>query len=133
MTEIIKIHYTATVFMCGLIWITQLVHYPAFNYVDKNLSSKFHFFHSKRISLIVLPVMLTELASCIYILIFESPDFKFNLSCLLLLLIWASTFFLQMNYHKKLSTNFSDIYVKKLVKTNWIRTLFWTLRVLLLF
>ncbi len=42
--------------------------------------------------------------------------------------IWASTFFVQVPLHEKLGGGFDADVQKRLVSTNWIRTIFWTLR-----
>jgi len=47
---------------------------------------------------------------------------------LVLLEIHLSTIFLQIPLHKKLSKGYEREVVRKLVATNWIRTIGWTVR-----
>jgi hypothetical protein len=42
--------------------------------------------------------------------------------------IWASTFFLQVPCHLKLSTGWDAATHRFLVQSNWIRTVLWTAR-----
>jgi sugar (pentulose or hexulose) kinase len=50
----------------------------------------------------------------------------------LLVLIWASTFWLQVPQHLRLSERYDSYAQQLLVQTNWIRTLAWTARGFLL-
>jgi sugar (pentulose or hexulose) kinase len=47
-------------------------------------------------------------------------------------LIWASTFWLQVPQHLRLSEPYDSYAQQLLVQTNWIRTLAWTARGFLL-
>ena len=128
---IFLIHVYASLFMLGLIWFIQLVHYPSFFYVDKNNFSEFEKFHASNISIIVMPVMILELLTGLYIggrAYFELP---YLINIILIACIWASTFFLSVPAHNILSKQWSEAAAKKLVSTNWIRTVLWTLKALL--
>jgi hypothetical protein len=107
-----------------LIWIIQILHYPSFLYVDKANFAEFEAFHANRISLIVIPLMLTEAALAFY---GRRPAI---LS--ILILIWLSTFFLQVPCHHKLQLGHDEATIKKLISTNWIRTFLWSLKLILL-
>ena len=48
--------------MVGVIWVIQLVHYPSFHFINKKDYEQFQDFHMKRITYIVMPTMLIELA-----------------------------------------------------------------------
>lgn len=115
--------------MTGVIWLIQLVHYPSFSRIDAAKFAEFHQFHTKNISFIVLPLMLTELITAFYLIYQKSPfqySLQFGLS--LVLIIWLSTFLLQVPAHNALAHGFDDLQYKKLINTNWIRTIAWTLR-----
>jgi hypothetical protein len=43
-------------------------------------------------------------------------------------IIWLSTFLLQVPIHKKLRSGKEDSHIKRLVATNWIRTIAWSLK-----
>ena len=124
----------STLFMTGLIWCIQVVHYPLFEKVGKEIFSEYHNSHSIRITYIVLPVMVTEIISGFLLLgehdILSTPAAIALLG--MILAIWASTFFLQVPYHGSLSGGWNADTIHSLVNTNWIRTFFWTLRSLIL-
>lgn len=132
MSELIfLIHTAATLFLVGLIWTIQIVHYPLFARVGAGGYAAYQTGHMSRITYVVAPVMLAELATAVYLAIFSgagiNPNyFRFGLA--LVLLNWISTLFVQSPIHGKLAQNYNDELIKKLVTTNWIRTIFWTLR-----
>ncbi len=116
-------------FLCGLIWCVQLVHYPFFLRTAKAHFADHIRFHKIRISWIVVPVMVTELTSSA-ILAFRSETFtNWHIAGLsIVILIWLVTFLVQVPLHTKLSDGYNESTVKKLVHTNWIRTLLWTVK-----
>lgn len=131
MNLVLYIHFGICLFMCGLIWLVQLVHYPSFRFVDKKNWLEFEKFHIRYISWIVMPVMFGELITAVLLGLF----FKDALSILnlcLFLLIWLSTITLSMPSHKKLSVKHDPREIEKLIKTNWPRTILWSLRSILL-
>jgi hypothetical protein len=125
------VHLSACAFMTGLIWLVQIVHYPGFVYVDVKGWSEFHRFHSARISWIVLPVMVTELVTGFF-LFFQFSGWIYNANFLAILLTWATTFFVSVPLHNRLSQRRDEDIVRKLVLTNWLRTSLWTTRLFLL-
>ncbi len=123
-------------FLTGLIWTIQLVHYPSFSMIDENQFGSFTKFHGFRISLIVMPLMCLELITG-FLLVhsqFDVPGFSkfFIINFIGVVLIWASTFFLSVPIHAKLDSGFNQDQIKLLVMTNWPRTVFWSLRSVLL-
>ncbi len=114
--------------LVGLIWVIQLVHYPTFAYVDNSNFLQFHAHHSKSISIIVMPLMLIELALATYFAYQNQWNFIALTPLLFVLLIWASTFFIQVPIHQKLGQGKNLVLIQKLVNTNWIRTIFWTIK-----
>lgn len=76
--------------------------------------------------------MVLELLTAIFLL-FQFPEAKvFWANMFMLSLIWLSTFFLSVPLHNSLSQKQDLIIIKKLVATNWVRTVLWTARLLLL-
>jgi hypothetical protein len=117
--------------LTGLIWTIQLVHYPLFEKADRARFADFEAEHSMRITWLVGPLMLAELAAAA-LLAFRPPDRVPPLAAwfllLLLGLIWASTLFLQVPRHAELAHGFSPAAHHALVLSNWIRTAAWTAR-----
>ncbi len=122
------------IFMCGVIWIVQLVHYPSFYFVDTNKFEKFEHFHQKNVTFIVLPMMCLELFSNIINMVY----FKNHLNILdyflsfLLFTIWAITFFACIPCHRILSNGSNIHIIDKLITFNWYRTILWSMRAVLL-
>jgi hypothetical protein len=129
---VLVLHFMLTVFMTGLIWTIQLVHYPTFHYINLGTYTTFHEFHMKRISIIVVPVMTLELLTGL-LLVVLNPERLNLINIVFLILIWISTAVLSVPSHANLEKSYSFNEVTKLVKTNWPRTLFWTLRTAILF
>ncbi len=125
-------HLIFSAIMVGVIWVIQLVHYPAFHFIDKDMYASFQKFHMNSISLIVVPVMILELATGVLLLAGNSKNILIIISFSLLILIWAITGIFFSGAHGKLITGYNVLVVDKLVSMNWIRTILWTLKMLLL-
>ena len=124
-----------TMFMTGVIWIIQIVHYPLFAFVGDKRYAEFHHAHMNWISFVVAPTMIVE-AGTAALLVFYSPKqaqtWQIWVGLILIAVIWASTFFLQVPLHERLAQGFDHDTHRALVNTNWIRTIAWTLRAALL-
>ncbi len=118
--------------LTGVIWTIQTVHYPSFHYIDKLSFVNFHQFHERRISIIVMPLMILELISSVALYINDMSNFTFLLNFIIVGLIWCSTFFIQVPIHNILSQKKDNMMIEKLVSTNWIRTFLWSMRMLLI-
>jgi len=127
------IHFAATAVMAGLIWTIQLLHYPFFHHLGKENFAEHMEQHRTKISFIVVPVMLLELFTAAVLALTATPfQLLFVTGLILLICIWASTFFIQMPGHNRLTAGYSKSEVDKLVKYNWIRTSLWSLRLIFL-
>lgn len=120
--------------MLGLIWVVQLVTYPAFLHVPPDRFRAYHRDHMRRISWIVVPVLLAELAAALWLLC--APDQRAHPQQVWVVgslgLAWGSTFLAQVPLHQKLKAGFDQVLIGRLVKTNWMRTFAWTLKAALL-
>ena len=85
-------HLIFTSIMTGVIWVIQIVHYPSFHFIEKELYTAFQKFHMNKISIIVIPIMLAELITGV-ILLFDksSKSFILIISLIVLILIWLIT------------------------------------------
>lgn len=124
---IIWVHFFCSLWMTSLIWVIQILHYPSFLFIDKNKNIAFSQFHQQRISFLVIPFMILELASLVYLIIKFPLKIEFYILGLLLGLIWISTFLLQVPCHHELSQGNIKV-INKLIKTNWIRTIAWSIK-----
>lgn len=119
----------SSLYLMGLIWTVQLVHYPSFRYIDPESFADFSSFHQSSITWIVAPVMIVELGSSLYLCSLSAGDWKLVLLAMMVGLVWCSTFFLSVPLHSALAEKgFDPILIEKLISTNWPRTLLWTLK-----
>ena len=120
----------ATLFMVGLIWFVQIVHYPLYANVGREQFPEYEALHNRMTTWVVGPAMLVELVTAVLILKY-SPLASSTLAWMglgLLIVIWVSTAALSVPAHDVLTAGFSEGAYRKLVNTNWIRTFAWTAR-----
>lgn len=72
MTAVLLACAAATLFMTGLTWFVQVVHYPLFPAVGEERFPEFHRIHSNRTTWVVLPPMLVELVTS-WVLVVDPP------------------------------------------------------------
>jgi hypothetical protein len=128
------LHASATLVMVGIIWTVQIVHYPLMAMADRRRYADFQSQHERRISRVVIPVMLTELLTACLLAVAPWSAVAAPLAWAglgLLALIWGSTFLIQVPLHGKLGHGFDAAAHRRLVRSNWIRTAAWTARGLL--
>ena len=120
-----------TLFMTGVIWIVQAVHYPLMAEVGVERFPRYERGHSRRITWVVAPPMLAEAVVAVVLVAQPPPQVPslalwFGLG--LVGAIWISTAFLQVPQHATLTAGFDARAHRRLVATNWVRTVAWTLR-----
>ena len=123
------LHLAATLFMTGLIWFVQVVHYPLFAGVPGEAFIPYTARHQRLTGFVVGPVMGLELATAIGL--FWSPDIprlELWLGLGLLGIIWLSTALVQVPRHSRLGRGYDAGVIGELVNSNWLRTAAWTLR-----
>ncbi len=130
MMDLVFIHTITVWFLVGLIMTIHFVHYPSFHYVDRNQFSDFCRFHQFRITWIVVPTMILELLTGVFIVIqpsgLEATLSYVNLAGLLT--IWLITFIESGPLHIKLLKGYDKRLVDRLIKGNLLRTLLWLAR-----
>ena len=124
----------STWFMTGLIWFVQVVHYPLFGRVGDSEFVAYEQRHTSLTTWVVGPPMLIEVATAVLLLWFRpsgvSP-WQVWLGVGLLAVVWLSTAFQQVPCHNLLSQRFDAPTHERLVTTNWIRTIAWSSRAIL--
>lgn len=109
-----------------LIWLVQLVIYPSFMHVSKAEFRGWHKKYVERISSVVIPLMLVQMILIVRLVVTQ-PRISHCLMLSGLIIIWISSFSLAVPFHKVLQNRGKDKEViKRLVQTNWIRTILWT-------
>lgn len=124
-----------TAAMTGIIAYVQWVHYPTFRQVAAENWNAFHHRHTGMTGLIVGPLMCGELATAAGLML-VSPAWRNSWTAwaglVLLGIIWASTALLQVPLHLRLERSQDPKAIERLIHTNLIRTVAWTLRLLCL-
>ncbi|SKB07161.1 hypothetical protein SAMN02745166_04633 [Prosthecobacter debontii] len=127
------IHTFITWALVGLIWHVQIVQYPLFLEVGREAFERYHVGHCLRISFVVGPLILLESATAAWLLWQGETQPLFLASLGFIVLAWASTFFMQVPVHNRLTLEgWSEPLIRRLIRTNWLRTLAWTARGLML-
>lgn len=125
----------ATLYMTGVIWFVQVVHYPLFGGVGTDGFPAYSALHNRLTTYVVMPPMLLELATAVALCFWRPAVMNATTAWTGLLLvgvIWASTFLLQVPRHEVLGQGFRPDAHTALVVTNWIRTIAWSARSLLM-
>ena len=119
--------------LTGLIWTIQIIHYPLFLKISPADFNRYEAQHCARITWIVAPLMLLELLCSSARLVLSNYNYQSSLLFSLVAVIWLATAFVQMPLHTKLQAGWNEVLIKKLVSSNWIRTIAWTARAVILF
>jgi hypothetical protein len=128
---VLTAHLVSTVFMAGVIWFVQVVHYPLFARVGPEVFRQYEQEHTSMTGFVVIPPMLIEAGTLALLWIYRPAGVSSSMMLLgtaPLVAIWASTFLLQVPCHEILSQGFDESAYKRLVSSNWIRTWGWSFR-----
>ena len=130
MTNTFTIHVFTTLFMTGVCWFVQVVHYPLFKSIKLD---DFPPYEAKnfRTGFVTIPVMIIELCSGL-VLLYHDLSFLLLLNIGLIGITGLSTVIFQVPIHLKLRTKATTPLINKLITTNWIRTISWTIRTIIL-
>ena len=136
MTEsVFIVHAAACLFMTGVIWFVQIVHYPLFFWVHDREFPTYSSAHRQRTAWVVAPVMFTELGSAVWLLVagwsWPMSELKWIMVGLLAV-IWISTVRIQIPQHRELGRGFDGRLARLLVSFNWLRTVLWSARSLII-
>jgi hypothetical protein len=126
------LHLVATLFMAGVIVFVQVVHYPLMRHVGAAEFLGYERQHTVRTGWVVIPPMVVELGCSLWIAAMSlgSADAAMALAGLALLaVIWVSTGLLQGPAHGRLIRGFDAEVHRRLLLTNWIRTVAWLARI----
>ncbi|MCH2154132.1 MAG: hypothetical protein MK089_12400 [Phycisphaerales bacterium] len=117
--------------MFGVIWMVQLELYPFQRLVPADRFVEYQARHMRRVTLVVGPLMLVEAGTSAWLLFLPLSDCGMNLAWVgmgLVFLLWISTLVLQVPCHFKLERGRDDRAIERLILTNWVRTIGWTAR-----
>ena len=132
---VLVIGTAATWGMIGVIWMVQLVHYPLLARLSAHEPIDAAVDHQRRISWVVGPLMAVEGVTALILLVDRPPTmslFSAVLAAALLGSALLSTVLIQVPQHARLAQGHDDDLVRELIARNWIRTVAWTARGVLL-
>ncbi len=128
---ILLLNAVATLAMVGLIWFVQIVHYPLMAAVGETQSRDYHGRHQRLTGFVAGPLMIVEAGTAVLLLAIRPDGVPLAAAVTgvaLIVVLWLSTFLLQVPVHRKLAGGHRPELVRRLVRSNWLRTAAWSAR-----
>jgi hypothetical protein len=129
MAVLVAVHAASTLFMVGMIWTIQVVHYPLFASVGLDEFPAYEAAHSTRITaVIVLPWAVQGLTTLALLAATPAgvPRWLPWLGAVLAAIPVLVTILASVPAHSALAAGFDADAHARLVGTNWARTLAWS-------
>jgi hypothetical protein len=123
----------STMAMFGVIWVVQLCVYPRFLDIQPDKFVRAHFRHSFWIGVIVAPLMVAEIVTAVFLVCAGVGGLLQWIVLGLTLGTWLSTAFIQAPCHTRLMQGYDDAKCRFLIRSNWIRTVLWSVKGMLVF
>ena len=133
---LLLLNFALAAYLTGLIWTVQVVQYPGLALLGKAEFPRYHAAHTRRMGYAAGGPMLLELALAAGLAGAGRGALPHGAgwwSLGLVIFAWAVTFLVSVPFHNRLAASGYDyITIDGLTRTNWLRTLAWTARLLLL-
>lgn len=130
MTLILAAQAFATLMMVGVIWMCQIAHYPLFADIGDGMPA-YQARNRVRTTYVVAAPMLVEAITALIVLI-RLPDgvpmWAAWAGIALVAVCWITTFLRSVPAHERLTVAYDPAALDELLRTNWIRTVAWTAR-----
>ena len=134
--QLLLLNFTLAAYLTGVIWVVQLVTYPALALVGKAEFGPYHAAHTRGMGWVVGAPMVLELALAGWLAWMAYPAWGAARALgqlALVVLVWLATFFIAVPFHNRLEAGgYQYVALDGLTRTNWLRTLAWTARAALL-
>jgi hypothetical protein len=117
----------STLYMTGIVWFAQLVHYPMIDRGDPATFQAFARDYQRRTLWVVTPALAGEIGSAI-LLLGLWPSVQSVVGTATLAAIWVPTAFWIIPAHLKLKRGYDRELHLRLVRSNLVRSFLWTLR-----
>ena len=128
---VLLVNFVATAVMTGVIWFVQWVHYPLLATVSVEHAVETAVAHQRRTGQVLAIPMALEGVTTLWLLA-SRPDVVSLilpwLGAVLLAVALGSTVFVSVPLHAKMATNPTVDVGRRLVVTNWPRTIAWSAR-----
>ena len=128
---ILLANFVATCLMTGVIWFVQWVHYPLLASVPVDRAVETAIEHQRRTGQVLAIPMAVEGFTTLGLLISRPESVQIFwpwFGAVLLAVALGSTVFVSVPLHAKMATNPTADVGRRLVVTNWLRTVAWSLR-----
>ena len=128
---LLLINAACAVYLTGVIWVIQVVHYPLMGRVGPEAFAAYARSHVDRMGGVVGPVMIVEALTAMALLKIRPeiiPAEWAGAGMGLVAIIWMVTFTCSVPQHTVLMRGFDASAHNFLVSTNWIHTLAWSAR-----
>ena len=129
--SILLANFVATCLMTGVIWFVQWVHYPLLASVPVDRAVETAIEHQRRTGQVLAIPMAVEGFTTLGLLISRPESVQIFwpwFGAVLLAVALGSTVFVSVPLHAKMATNPTADVGRRLVVTNWPRTIAWSLR-----
>lgn len=122
-----ELHSLVDFGMCVVLWLVQLVIYPSFLRIEDSRLIAWHKTYTFRVSFVIMPLMLAQLTLAVSAALAASGQWLDWLVIGLVLLCWMLTFFVSVPLHRKIDEGDpTQAFRRRLIRTNWPRTVLWT-------
>ena len=126
-----NVQLALTAYLVGLIWLIQLIHYPAFRSLAPERWRDFHQAHTAALGLLAGgPMILSLLIGCW--LAWTAPSTRQFAVIGLEAVAWIATFVFSVPQHHRLASEPNAEAIERLIATNWIRTIAWSVKLCVL-
>ena len=128
---ILLANFVATCLMTGVIWFVQWVHYPLLAKVPVDRAVETAIEHQRRTGQVLAIPMAVEGFTTLGLLTIRPESVHIFwpwFGAVLLAVALGSTVFVSVPLHAKMATNPTADVGRRLVVTNWPRTIAWSLR-----
>jgi len=128
---VLLVNFVATAVMTGVIWFVQWVHYPLLATVNVEHAIETAVAHQRRTGQVLAIPMALEGVTTLWLLASRPEAVSLILPWLgavLLAVALGSTMFVSVPLHAKMATNPTADVGRRLVVTNWPRTIAWSAR-----
>lgn len=126
----VVVHLAGTSAMVGFIWTIQLLSYPMMAAVPADDFPAYEAAHTRRVTRTLVVIAPVEVVAAAGVALFVPgvPGWLSIGAGLVLVAIWVSTGVFYAPIHGRLSSGFDAALHRRLVTTNWLRTVAWTAR-----
>lgn len=125
-SPLLKLALSIDIGLLVLIWMVQIAVYPAFRHIKSSTFKGWHAGYTRNMGLIAGPLMIAQLGLALF-RIYQQITPESVLYLVAVAGTWGTTFGYSVPLHKTLQARgLEPSLVEKLISTNWIRTILWS-------